>query len=131
MRGEDVGLADPTAISARFTTLTDVREILMHGEGRCSVRLSNQQQADLRLLPPQSFGAGLHYFTGSKAHVVAMRRLARSRRLKINEYGVFKGQRRLAGAREEAIFEQLPKVGFADEVWPGFLRHSAVEVFGL
>ena len=85
-----VATTEPAAITARFTTLADVQEILMHGEGRCSVRLSNRQQCDLRLLPPQSFGAGLHYFTGSKAHNIELRKRANRRGLKISDKGLFR-----------------------------------------
>jgi DNA polymerase (family X) len=84
-----VATADPLAVTARFQTLPDVEEVLLAGEGRCSVRLHNQQQADLRLLPRASFGAGLHYFTGSKAHNIALRQRANRMGLKVSDKGVF------------------------------------------
>ena len=64
-------------------------------------------QVDLRVVPRQSFGAALHYFTGSKAHSIAIRRLAQARGLKINEYGVFKGKRRVAGETEASVYAAL------------------------
>jgi DNA polymerase (family 10) len=61
-------------------------------------------QVDLRVVPPESFGAALHYFTGSKAHNIEVRTLALKRDLKINEYGVFAGEQRIAGETEESVF---------------------------
>jgi DNA polymerase (family 10) len=62
---------------------------------------------DVRVVDPECYGAALHYFTGSKAHNIAVRRLAQARGLKINEYGVFKGTRRLAGDTEESVFQAV------------------------
>src|SRR5690606_37917178 len=56
---------------------------------------------------PESYGAALHYFTGSKAHNIAIRRLGQERGLKINEYGVFKGQHRIAGETEESVYQSV------------------------
>src|SRR3970282_779941 len=64
-------------------------------------------QADLRVVPPVSFGAALHYFTGSKAHNIAIRKLGLARGLKINEYGVFRGARRIAGETEESVYAAI------------------------
>jgi DNA polymerase (family 10) len=66
--------------------------------------LASGIQADLRVVPPESFGAALHYFTGSKAHNIAIRKLGVARGLKINEYGVFRGARRIAGTTEESVY---------------------------
>jgi DNA polymerase (family 10) len=71
------------------------------------VRLASGMDADLRLVPAASFGAALCYFTGSKAHNVALRRIAQARELKLNEYGLFRGSRRIAGRTEEEIYEAL------------------------
>jgi len=77
-------------VSATFVTLPEVEEVLLRGEGRCSVRLFNRQQADLRILPPENWGAGLHYFTGSKLHNIAVRvRGLKVSGLKISDKGVF------------------------------------------
>ncbi|MFO7567939.1 MAG: DNA polymerase/3'-5' exonuclease PolX [Enhygromyxa sp.] len=84
-----VGTNEPKPIMARFQTLPDVEEVLLGGDGRCSVRLRNQQQADLRVLPSESFGAGLHYFTGSKQHNIALRQRANRMGLKVSDKGVF------------------------------------------
>ncbi|HLE66312.1 MAG TPA: DNA polymerase/3'-5' exonuclease PolX [Burkholderiales bacterium] len=88
----------------RFTAYSEVREIFASGGTKASVRLACGIQADLRVVPPESFGAALHYFTGSKSHNIAVRKLAQERGLKINEYGVFRGAKRLAGDTEESVY---------------------------
>ena len=92
------------AVMERFTAYDEVRKVLEQGETHCSVVLKSGLLVDLRLVPEESYGAALYYFTGSKAHNIAVRRLAQSQGLKINEYGVFKGERRVAGDTEESVF---------------------------
>src|SRR5450756_208275 len=91
-------------VMERFVAYDEVREVLSHGETRSSVVLKSGLQVDLRLVPAESYGAALYYFTGSKAHNIAVRRLAQARRLKLNEYGVFRGDLRVAGETEESVF---------------------------
>ena len=98
-RGAEVG--------ARFVAYPDVSQVLAEGTTRCSVVLACGIQVDLRVVPAVSFGAALHYFTGSKAHNIAVRALGLKRGLKINEYGVFRGTRRVAGRREEEVFASV------------------------
>jgi DNA polymerase (family 10) len=95
-----VASTDPGPVAARFVTLPDVEEVLLRGDARCSVRLHNQQQADLRVLPPQSFGAGLHYFTGSKQHNIELRKRAGRMGLKVSDKGVF--------TRDEELIDPCP-----------------------
>ncbi len=92
------------AVMERFTRYDEVKTVLAHGETRSSARLKSGLQVDLRLVPTESYGAALHYFTGSKAHNIAVRRLAQARNLKLNEYGVFRGKKRIAGETEESVF---------------------------
>lgn len=92
------------AVMERFTSYDEVKNVLAHGETRSSVTLKSGLQVDLRLVPLESYGAALHYFTGSKAHNIAVRRLAQARGLKLNEYGVFRGRKRIAGETEESVF---------------------------
>ncbi|MBA2662513.1 MAG: DNA polymerase/3'-5' exonuclease PolX [Bradymonadaceae bacterium] len=80
----------PAPISAYLVELAEVAEVLAHGETKTSVRLVSGIQVDLRIVAPSSFGAALHYFTGSKEHHIALRTRAKRSGLKINEYGVFK-----------------------------------------
>jgi DNA polymerase (family 10) len=91
-------------VMERFTHYDEVKNVLSHGDTRSSVTLKSGLQVDLRLVPPESYGAALHYFTGSKAHNIAIRKLGQARGLKINEYGVFRGERRIAGETEESVF---------------------------
>ncbi len=90
-----------------FTGYDEVREVLSAGPTRASVVLRNGMQVDLRLVPPKSYGAALCYFTGSKAHNIALRRIAQDEGLKLNEYGVFRGDRAIAGETEESVYRSL------------------------
>lgn len=91
-------------VMERFAGYDEVREVVSRGETRATVILRSGLQVDLRVVPQASFGAALHYFTGSKAHNIAVRRLGQQKKLKINEYGVFRGDKRIAGAGEEEVF---------------------------
>ncbi len=107
-----------------FTQLSGVSEVLAEGPTKVSVRLRPGIQADLRVLPPESFGAALHYFTGSKSHNIALRTRAVKLGLKVSEYGVFDREgRRLGGATEEEVFRAvgLPFI-------PPELREGAGEI---
>jgi DNA polymerase (family 10) len=88
----------------RFTSYPEVEEVLAHGVTKASVRLACKLQVDVRVVPEDSFGAALQYFTGSKAHNVTLRQLAQQRGLKLNEYGLFKGDRSVAGVTEESVY---------------------------
>ncbi len=99
---------DPQAAARAFVELPDMEEVLAHGEKKSSVRLSGGLQVDLRVVPEESFGAALQYFTGSKAHNIALRTRAVSRGLKLNEYGLFdREDRAVAGKTEEEIYTGL------------------------
>jgi DNA polymerase (family 10) len=108
---------DAPAIMAAFTGLPGLLDVLACGESRASVRLREGVQADLRVVPPESWGAALHYFTGSKEHNVAIRSLAVRRGLKISEYGVFDDEgRRLGGQDESEIFAAVGLPWIAPEL---------------
>ena len=92
------------AVTDQFVHYPEVREILSAGPTKASVRLECGLQVDLRVLPQASYGAALHYFTGSKAHNIALRRLGQQRGLKISEYGVFRGNRLIGGKDESDVF---------------------------
>ena len=94
----------PAAVADRFVHYPEVRSIEAHGATRCAVALRSGLHVDLRIVPAASYGAALHYFTGSKAHNIAIRTLGVKRRLKISEYGVFRGIRRIGGRREAEVF---------------------------
>jgi DNA polymerase (family 10) len=99
-----VTATDAADVMRRFAGYGEVKEMLASGATRASAMLACGIQVDLRVVPPESFGAALHYFTGSKAHNIAIRRLGQERGLKINEYGVFKGRRRIAGETEQSVY---------------------------
>jgi DNA polymerase (family 10) len=90
-----------------FVGLPFVEEVLAHGETKSSILTKQGIQCDLRVVEEKSFGAALHYFTGSKAHNIRVRQLGQERGLKINEYGIFKGEKQIGGKTEEEIFEVL------------------------
>lgn len=96
-----------SAVIDRFAAHPEVRQVLARGTTRASVVLGNGLQVDLRAVAPESFGAAALYFTGSKAHNIALRRLAQDAGLKINEYGVFRGDERVAGETEEAVYRTV------------------------
>ncbi len=98
---------DPTRAMKRFIAYDEVTKVLAQGETRATVLLASGLQVDVRVVEPASFGAALHYFTGSKAHNIAIRRLGQQRGLKINEYGVFKGDKRVAGQTEESVYASV------------------------
>jgi len=85
----------------------EIAQVVSQGSTRSTVILHNHLQVDVRVVEPESFGAALHYFTGSKSHNIAIRRRAQKRGLKINEYGVFKGDKRIAGDTEESVFKSV------------------------
>jgi DNA polymerase (family 10) len=104
-----LGCSERTAEAvAAFVALPEVRDVLAHGETKASVRLASDTQVDLRLVPPASFGAALQYFTGSKAHNIALRKRAVTRGWTLNEYGLFDASEQpLAGATEDGIYRAL------------------------
>ena len=91
-------------IMERFVRHEEVEEILSEGPTRSTIRLTSGLQVDLRVVPEESFGAALHYFTGSKAHNIAVRGRGVERGLKINEYGVFREEKPIAGRTEEEVY---------------------------
>lgn len=95
---------EPEQVIDRFVSYPGRAEVLEQGPTLASIRLASGLQIDLRVLAPRSFGAALHYFTGSKAHNIAVRRLGQQRGLKINEYGVHRGRRWIAGREERDVF---------------------------
>lgn len=102
-----VAATPQSPVMRRFATYDEVAQVLSEGPTRASVLLKCGMQVDLRAVPAQSYGAALHYFTGSKAHNIAIRRLARQMGLKINEYGVFRSGKRIAGETEKSVYRAV------------------------
>ncbi|MGD1969907.1 MAG: PHP domain-containing protein [Desulfobacterales bacterium] len=103
-------------IMQRFVDYEDVDQVVSRGKTRSSVVLRTGLQVDLRVVPQVAYGAALHYFTGSKAHNIAVRRMGQKKGLKINEYGVFKNDQRRAGKTEKEVFKQVDLPYIAPEL---------------
>jgi len=98
---------DTTTVMDRFVAYDEVSKVVSRGDTRSTVILKSGLQVDLRVLDPKSYGAALQYFTGSKTHNVAIRKRAVGRKLKISEYGVFRGRERIAGDTEESVYAAI------------------------
>ena len=94
-------------VMKRFLEYEEIAEVLSGGTTRSSVVLQSGLQVDLRLVAKSSFGAAMQYFTGSKDHNVAIRRLGQQQGLKINEYGVFRFEKPVAGKTEESVYQSV------------------------
>jgi DNA polymerase (family 10) len=98
----------PAAVMNHFVSKTPgVMTVIAHGVTKSSIKIKPGINIDLRIVPAESYGAALNYFTGSKDHNVAIRARAIKKGLKLNEYGLFKGARRVAGRTEEEIYKAL------------------------
>ncbi len=120
---EDIGDIDVLAtgpdhqkIVHAFTHLSEVKEVLASGETKASVIVEGGLQIDLRVVEEDSFGAALQYFTGSKAHNIHLRSIAKARGIKINEYGVFKGEKKIGGREESDVYQALGMVWIPPEL---------------
>ena len=98
---------DPKQAMDALAAYSSVASVLARGDTKMSVRLQSNLQVDLRIVPPQAYGAALQYFTGSKAHNVILRGMAKDRGWKLNEYGLFDGETLVAGDSEEAVYAAL------------------------
>ena len=97
----------PEQVMTRFTEYPDVKRVVSRGPTRATVRLSNGLQVDLRAVEPEAYGSALQYFTGSQAHSIELRKIAQAKKLKLNEYGVYEGTRRVAGRTEQEVYAAL------------------------
>ncbi len=103
-----VTAARDSDVMERFVGFEAVEEVLGHGRTRSTVRLRSGLQVDVRVVPQESYGAAQHYFTGSKAHNIAVRSRGVERGLKINEYGVFrKDEAQIARRTEEEVYAEV------------------------
>lgn len=98
------GRKDRSPVMDRLAGYDEVREVVSQGNTRATVILQSGLQVDVRIVDPECYGAALQYFTGSKAHNIAIRRLGQERGFKMNEYGVFQGEQRVAGETEESVY---------------------------
>ena len=119
-------MGDAPAVMRAFLELPEVESIGDHGETKAQVRMRAGRRmidGDIRIVPPESFGAALHYFTGSKTHNIHIREIGIKKGLKVNEYGVFRGEDSIGGAKEEDIFNALDLQFITPE-----LRENAGEI---
>jgi len=102
-----VSCTNPSAVSARFGKFGEVTHVASQGDTRSTVRLSSGLQVDLRVVEPAAFGAAMQYFTGSQAHNIELRKVAQAKQLKLNEYGVYRGSKCIAGRTETEVYGVL------------------------
>ncbi len=98
---------DPDKVMTHFAKLPQTQKVIAQGQTRASIIVKDGFQVDLRVVPIDSFGAATHYFTGSKAHNIRIRSLGAEKGLKINEYGVFRKEKKIGGKTEEEIFRLI------------------------
>ncbi|HXF48383.1 MAG TPA: DNA polymerase/3'-5' exonuclease PolX [Verrucomicrobiae bacterium] len=113
-RKETIGDLDILVVSKKpmpvmdfFVSMPEVVRVTAHGETKSAVKLESGLDVDLRVVPAESYGAALNYFTGSKDHNVTLREMALAKGWKLNEYGLFKGKKQLAGRTEEELYAAL------------------------
>jgi DNA polymerase (family 10) len=99
--------ANNSNVMRHFIQYPEVKEVLANGPTKSAVRLHSGLRVDLRLVDQQSYGAALHYFTGSKTHNIAIRGMGHNLGLKINEYGIFREERLIGGEKEIEIFRSV------------------------
>jgi len=104
-----VAAGDVAQVMDHFVSLPQVNDVMLRGDTKCSVHLKSGLQVDLRVVRPASFGAALHYFTGSKMHNISVRDRGKRRGLKINEYGVYEegSEQSIGGRSEEEVFASV------------------------
>ena len=94
-------------ILEKLAKFESVRDVVSLGDTRATVHIAMNLQVDVRVVAAVSFGAALYYFTGSKAHNVAVRRIAQEKKFKLNEYGLYRGEKRIAGKTEKELAKAL------------------------
>jgi len=97
----------PQKVMDFFVSLEGIEKIWGKGTTKASVRMKQGFDIDVRVVSKKSYGAALQYFTGSKEHNIAVRKIAISKKLKLNEYGLFKGKRMIAGRTEKEVYKRL------------------------
>ncbi|MEN6451595.1 MAG: DNA polymerase/3'-5' exonuclease PolX [Thermoguttaceae bacterium] len=107
---------DVAATMDHLAAFPGVAMVTARGDTKMSLRLAANVQVDLRAVEAESFGAALQYFTGSKEHNIVLRGRAKAKGLKINEYGVFRGEERIAGRTEEEVYKTLGLPCFPPEL---------------
>ena len=102
-----VSAVDAERVMNFFVKMPEVQEVIAQGSAKAFVRLAGGIDADLLVVPEESWGSALQYFTGSKEHSVELRKIAIAKGLRLNEWGVFRGEKRVAGKTEEEVYAAL------------------------
>jgi DNA polymerase (family 10) len=120
---EDIGDIDILATGSEgkriisvFTDLPEVKEVIASGDTKGSVVVEGGTQIDLRVVEEESYGAALQYFTGSKPHNIRLRSIARAKDIKINEYGIFRNDKRIGGREEPEVYTALGMIWIPPEL---------------
>ena len=127
-------LATSSSADAAMSCLANhnlVDKVLMQGDTKMRVRLDSGVEMDLRVVPDESYGAAMQYFTGSKEHNVVVRGMAKDLGLKVNEYGVFRGDEQIAGATEEDVYAAIDLPWIPPELRENRLEFKYVEEGGI
>ncbi|MDF0681697.1 MAG: helix-hairpin-helix domain-containing protein [Candidatus Nitrosocosmicus sp.] len=100
---------NPDKVINSFVNMHEVKEIISKGSTKAFIKLNNGLDSDLLVVPKESYGAALQYFTGSKEHGIALRRIAQSNALRLNEWGLFdnKSDQKISGESEEQLYNKL------------------------
>jgi len=113
-RNETIGDLDMLVVSKNpgkvmdyFTKIESGLKVLAKGPSKSSIKLGSGLQVDLRVFDEASYGAAMMYFTGSKDHNIALRKIAISKKMKLSEYGLFSGEKSVAGKTEEEVYKKL------------------------
>ena len=126
---------DSAAVMDHFHEFNDVANVIVRGDTKMSVRTNEEFQIDLRVVPEESFGAALQYFTGSKEHNVVVRGMARQANMRVNEWGIYKvdgeEQTRIGGRSEAEIYETLGLPVFEPELREARREFDCAEKGGL
>ena len=98
---------EPEKVVEKFLKMKNIAYVYAKGDTKCSIKLENGLDVDLRIVEEKSFGAALMYFTGSKEHNIELRQIAIKKGYKLNEYGLFKDEKFIAGKTEEEVYAKL------------------------
>jgi DNA polymerase (family 10) len=98
---------NPEEVADFFVSMPEVVQVLEKGKTKSAVKLKTGMNADIRILPEESFGAALQYFTGGKLHNIKLRKIALDKGWKLNEYGIFQKNKQIAGKTEKEVYEKL------------------------
>ncbi len=122
---------DFSEVIRHFVKYPKIKEVVSAGSTRSTIILNNDLQVDLRSVEDESYGSALHYFTGSKAHNIAIRKIAIELGLKVNEYGIFRGEERIAGKTEEEVYKAVGLCYIEPELRENRGEIEACEAHGL